>query len=93
MNWLQQVFIEFAGILNNEGHTPYMQVGEPWWWINPNDKPCIYDYPTKVKFNNETGLYAPEIADRMSDVSGATEQEYLLFLQEELGNPCVAYAQ
>ena len=29
MNWLQQVFIEFAGILNNEGHTPYMQVGEP----------------------------------------------------------------
>ncbi len=86
MNWLQQVFIEFAGILNNEGHTPYMQVGEPWWWINPNDKPCIYDYPTKVEFNNETGLYAPEIADRMSDVSGATEQEYLLFLQEELGN-------
>lgn len=86
MNWLQQVFIEFAGILNNEGHTPYMQVGEPWWWINPNGKPCIYDYPTKVKFNNETGLYAPEIADRMSDVSGATEQEYLLFLQEELGN-------
>lgn len=86
MNWLQQVFIEFAGILNNEGHTPYMQVGEPWWWINPNGKPCIYDYPTKVKFNNETGLYAPEITDRMSDVSGATEQEYLLFLQEELGN-------
>ena len=90
MKWLQDVFIEFAQILNNEGLVPHMQVGEPWWWINADGKPCIYDYPTRVKFNAETGLYAPRIANRMSDISGATEQAYVKFLRKELGNSVLA---
>ena len=90
MKWLQDVFIEFAQILNNEGHVPHMQVGEPWWWINADGKPCIYDYPTRMKFNAETGLYAPLIANRMSDISGTTEQAYVKFLRKELGNSVLA---
>lgn len=90
MKWLQDVFIEFAQILNNEGHVPHMQVGEPWWWINADGKPCIYDYPTRMKFNAETGLYAPLIANRMSNISGATEQAYVKFLRKELGNSVLA---
>lgn len=86
MNWLRGVFVEFAKILHDAGHVPYMQVGEPWWWINSDGKPCIYDYQTRVKFNAETGLYAPEIPHRMSDVSDPLKQRYLKFLQKELGN-------
>ncbi|OTG79752.1 hypothetical protein B9T33_11485 [Acinetobacter sp. ANC 5054] len=86
MNWLRSVFVEFAGILSDEGLVPHLQVGEPWWWINADGKPCIYDYSTRVKFNDETGLYAHEISDRMSDISSEIDQIYLKFLQRELGN-------
>lgn len=85
MSWLQGVFVEFAKILHDAGHVPYMQVGEPWWWINPNGKPCVYDYPTRVKFNTETGFFAPEIPNRMSNVSGEVYDSFLNFLQKELG--------
>lgn len=90
MSWLQQVFVEFAKILHDAGHVPYMQVGEPWWWVNPDGKPCIYDYPTRLKFNAETGLYAPEIASRTTSSTGAVYDAYLKFLQKELGESVLA---
>ena len=92
MNWLQQVFIEFAAISVSEGLVPHLQVGEPWWWINSDGKPCIYDYPTRVKFNNETGLFAPEIPNRMDThlLELSPYKEYAAFLRKELGNSVVA---
>ena len=39
-----------------------MQIGEPWWWYNPaTNLPCIYDYSTRLAFNQDTGLYAPDL--------------------------------
>lgn len=92
MNWLQQVFVEFAAIAAGEGLQPHLQVGEPWWWINSNGKPCIYDYPTRVKFNNETGLFAPEIPNRMDMelVTQSPYKEYVEFLRKELGESVLA---
>lgn len=88
MDWLKSIFIEFATILDNADLPVIMQIGEPWWWWNGSTrKPCIYDYPTKLKFNNETGLFAPEIPT-IDDIhlTGTPYDEYKAFLKKELGN-------
>lgn len=86
MNWLKEVFIEFADILNEAGQKVRMQIGEPWWWWNQSTRrPCIYDYSAKLKFNNLTGLYAQEIPSIDSTNLDSTDLAYLAFLENELG--------
>lgn len=62
MNYLGNVFVDFANIMNSGGMPVSMQVGEPWWWWNSaTENPCLYDNDTLVKFNADTGLFAPTI--------------------------------
>lgn len=86
MNYLSAVFVEFADILAAEGLPVIIQVGEPWWWWQgATRKPCVYDYPTKVKFNAETGLFAPDFDTIDSALTGTPYDEFKTFLQKELG--------
>lgn len=86
MTYLKDVFVEFATIQSDNGSQVLMQVGEPWWWWQPNTrKPCVYDFPTKVKFNNETGLFAPDFGTIDSTATGTPYTEFKNFLQKELG--------
>lgn len=86
MAWLKAAFVAFATIANTAGIPIYMQVGEPWWWYNPDtQKPCIYDFPTRLKFNNETGLFAPEFTTINSTATGTPYDEFKAFLKKELG--------
>ncbi len=60
--YLHKVFIEFADTMVAGGCNVNMQIGEPWWWYNTDTNlPCVYDYPTKLAFNADTGLYAPDL--------------------------------
>jgi uncharacterized protein (TIGR02217 family) len=43
MGYLQSVARAFVQIAVAAGHAARFQVGEPWWWIMPDGRPCIYD--------------------------------------------------
>jgi uncharacterized protein (TIGR02217 family) len=43
MAWLQAVARAFVAIGVAAGLAPRFQVGEPWWWIMPDGRICLYD--------------------------------------------------
>ena len=68
-----------------------MQIGEPWWWYNPaTNLPCIYDYSTRLAFNQDTGLYAPDLGDIFQSVyqTGTPYEEFRQWLRIKLGQTC-----
>lgn len=89
--YLHKVFIEFADCMVSGGCEVNMQIGEPWWWYNQGTNlPCVYDFPTKLAFYNETGLYAPDLGtiyDAMNRV-GTPYDEFKSWLRNKLGQTC-----
>ena len=43
MTWLQSVGAAFADLMQEAGVPVRFQIGEPWWWIMADGRPCIYD--------------------------------------------------
>ena len=44
MDWLQSVARAFVALMKGAGLPVLFQVGEPWWWVTPDDrKICLYD--------------------------------------------------
>uniref|UniRef100_UPI00359458EB non-contractile tail sheath protein n=1 Tax=Blastomonas sp. TaxID=1909299 RepID=UPI00359458EB len=43
MAYLRSVGIAFAEILEQAGLPVRFQIGEPWWWIMPDGRICLYD--------------------------------------------------
>lgn len=43
MAYLQQVARAFVAIAAEAGLAIRFQVGEPWWWVMPDGRPCLYD--------------------------------------------------
>ena len=43
MTWLRSVAVQFALLMKQAGAAVRVQIGEPWWWIMPDGRPCIYD--------------------------------------------------
>lgn len=86
MNYLQGVINKIASISAANDLPVIIQVGEPWWWYNTaTNLPCIYDYTTKVAFNNETGLYAQDVGTVKNYKTGTPYDEYYAFLSKTLG--------
>ena len=50
MAYLQAVGIAFAQILAEEDLPVRFQVGEPWWWIMPDGRICLYDDAADAAF-------------------------------------------
>ena len=50
MAYLQAVARAFLGIAVAAGLAPRFQVGEPWWWIMPDGRPCLYDASAVAAF-------------------------------------------
>jgi uncharacterized protein (TIGR02217 family) len=48
MAYLQAVATAFMGIAAAAGLEPWFQIGEPWWWIAPGGRPCLYDDATRA---------------------------------------------
>jgi uncharacterized protein (TIGR02217 family) len=48
MNYLKAVARAFVQIAVAAGHTPRFQVGEPWWWVLPDGRICLYDPAAKA---------------------------------------------
>ncbi|RXD04940.1 TIGR02217 family protein [Sphingomonas sp. UV9] len=50
MGYLQAVARAFVAIAVGAGLAAKFQVGEPWWWIMPDGRPCIYDASAVAAF-------------------------------------------
>ena len=89
--YLHKVFIEFADAMVAGGCDVNMQIGEPWWWYNTGTNlPCVYDYPTKLAFNADTGLYAPDLGTiyEAMNKTGTPYDEFKTWLRNKLGQTC-----
>lgn len=58
MGWLETVARAFVSIPRDAGLAVRFQIGEPWWWIMPDGRPCLYDAATVAAL----GGSPPEIA-------------------------------
>ena len=43
MAYLQRIACAFVAIGVEAGLAPRFQVGEPWWWVRADGRPCLYD--------------------------------------------------
>ncbi len=90
MTWLHDVARAFVGIAVAAGLAPHYQIGEPWWWVGANGRPCFYDALTTAAYIAETGLPVPA---PLTDVRGTqvpTQQAYLDWLGVKLGAATLA---
>ncbi|MBD3730711.1 MAG: DUF2460 domain-containing protein [Sphingomonadales bacterium] len=59
MGWLQAVAARFVALMEAAGLPVAFQVGEPWWWVMPDGRPCLYDDAARAAL----GGNPPVIAD------------------------------
>jgi uncharacterized protein (TIGR02217 family) len=78
MGYLQTVARAFVSIQKATGLPVKFQIGEPWWWIMPDGRICLYDDAAKVVFGDR--LVA------ISDIKGSksTAQKAMLDQAGEL---------
>ncbi len=50
MAWLQAVAQRFVALLEAAGLPVRFQIGEPWWWLMPDARPCLYDDAARIAF-------------------------------------------
>ncbi len=50
MGWLQDVAQAFATLAVEAGQPVRFQVGEPWWWVMPDGRICLYDDAAVLAF-------------------------------------------
>jgi uncharacterized protein (TIGR02217 family) len=43
MAWLRGVAVQFALMMQQAGVAVRVQIGEPWWWVMADGRPCLYD--------------------------------------------------
>ncbi|GGD98795.1 hypothetical protein GCM10011529_01130 [Polymorphobacter glacialis] len=83
MAWLGTVAAAFMAMASR------FQIGEPWWWVGPDWRPCLYDAATVALYAAETGRAAPLIQD-VRAVAGAAERDYLDWCGVLLGRATLA---
>jgi uncharacterized protein (TIGR02217 family) len=59
MGWLRAVATKLAALMTESGASVRFQIGEPWWWILADGRPCLYDDAARAAFGGDP----PAIAD------------------------------
>lgn len=83
MGWLERVAAALMMLLEAEDLPARFQVGEPWWWVGPDNQPCFYDAATVQKFEDQFGHPPPAIDDISAPVTAAG-RAFLDWLGERL---------
>ncbi|MDF0486781.1 DUF2460 domain-containing protein [Sphingomonas sp. H39-1-10] len=77
MAYLRAVAAEVIGIAVAAGLAPKFQVGEPWWWVMPEGRPCLYDAAARAALGGAPVEIAsvraplPAAAIELLDAAGA----------------------
>ena len=66
MGWLQQVAGAFVTLLEEAQQPVRFQIGEPWWWVKADGRPCLYDDAAVAAF----GGSPPVITDMRGSLDG-----------------------
>lgn len=53
MGWLQAAGAAFAGLMKQAGLPVRFQIGEPWWWVMADGRPCLYDDAARAAFGGD----------------------------------------
>lgn len=53
MTYLQSVARAFVDLAVAAGQAPRFQVGEPWWWVMPDGRICLYDDAAKAALGGD----------------------------------------
>lgn len=69
MGWLQAVGASFTALMRMAGAPVRFQIGEPWWWITGDGRPCIYDAAAREAL----GGNPPPIADLRAPLAPAQQ--------------------
>ncbi len=56
MAWLRAAASGFAALLREAGAPVRFQIGEPWWWITADGRPCLYDDAAKAAFGGNPAV-------------------------------------
>ncbi len=91
MGWLRAVAARFVTVAREAGVETGFQVGEPWWWVGPNGRPCFYDAATAARWTAERGSPPPLMADVRGPRS-ADERAFLDWLGARLADSTLALA-
>ncbi len=71
MGWLHDAVTDFAALMAAAGAAVRVQIGEPWWWVQADGRPCLYDAATTAAYLAATGQGAPAIADPRATLTAA----------------------
>lgn len=58
MNWLKMAAYRLAFLQVLAGHPVRFQIGEPWWWVMPDGRPCLYDAAAVAAFGGSPPVIA-----------------------------------
>ena len=59
MSYLRQVANAFVAIAQAAGLPVLFQIGEPWWWVQPDSgAPCLYDNATRAALGGSPAIIA-----------------------------------
>ena len=58
MAWLQAAGSAFAGLMKSAGLPVRFQIGEPWWWVMADGRPCLYDTAAKAALGGNPAVIA-----------------------------------
>ena len=67
MAWLQSAASGFVALLKEAGLPVRFQIGEPWWWVMADGRPCLYDDAAKTALGGNPVV----IADLKASLSAA----------------------
>jgi len=86
MDYLEGVFLAFAGLQDAAGLPVLMQLGEPWWWIDPaTGVPFFYDAEATALYEAQTGKPVPPALTSVFETPDAAQQAYVDWLGGQLG--------
>lgn len=61
--WLQGAAAQIVAMQLAAGLPVRFQIGEPWWWVTPEGRICLYDDAAKAAFGTALGGHPPNIPD------------------------------
>lgn len=89
MGYLRSVGAAFVKLAAGAGAEAHFQVGEPWWWVNANGAPCVYDAATTAAYA-ATGKAVPPAVTSVGAVLSADQGVYFDWCGAQLGASTLA---
>jgi len=56
MNWVEQAALKFTALQEASQLPVRLQIGEPWWWVIANGRPCLYDDAAIAEFGGAPAI-------------------------------------